>query len=85
MTTQTTTNPNRTREVNEKIVREISAAVSHLQYGNIVITVHNSKIVQMDTTEKNRFDHVWLMEFREEVDAANKFNLKTHPAENRRR
>ena len=48
--------------VNDAIVKEIIEAVNSLKYGYIQITVHNSQIVQIDKTEKTRFDDVWQVE-----------------------
>ncbi len=48
--------------VNEAILKEIIRAVNNLKYGYVQITVHNSKIVQIDKTEKTRFDDIWLLE-----------------------
>ena len=53
---------NDTSAVNEAIVKEIIRAVNSLKYGYVQITVHNSKIVQIDKTEKTRFDDIWLLE-----------------------
>ena len=48
--------------VNDAIIKEIAEAVHGLKYGHIQITVHNSRIVQIEKTEKTRFDDVWLIE-----------------------
>ncbi|MBI4972308.1 MAG: YezD family protein [Candidatus Omnitrophica bacterium] len=48
--------------VNDAIVKELIEAVNSLDYGYVHITVHNSKIVQIDKTKKTRFDDVWLIE-----------------------
>lgn len=48
--------------VNDAIIKEIIEVLNSLKYGAIHITVHNSKIVQIDKTEKIRFDDVWLIE-----------------------
>jgi len=48
--------------VNDAIIKEIIDALNNLKYGQIHITVHNSKIVQIDKTEKVRFDDIWLIE-----------------------
>ena len=48
--------------LNEVILKEIIRAVNSLKYGYVQITVHNSKIVQIDKTEKTRFDDIWLLE-----------------------
>ena len=38
-----------------KILDEIIAAIHDINYGEIVITIHNSKIVQIEKREKKRF------------------------------
>ena len=48
--------------VNEAIIKEIIAALNSLRYGQVQITVHNSKIVQIEKTEKMRFDEIGLTE-----------------------
>ncbi|MDD5584625.1 MAG: DUF2292 domain-containing protein [Candidatus Omnitrophica bacterium] len=48
--------------VNDAIVKDISETIHTLKYGTVTIVVHNSKIVQIETTQKDRFDDVWLLE-----------------------
>lgn len=48
--------------VNDAIIKEIAQAASALRYGYIQIVVHDSRIVQVDKTEKKRFDDVWRIE-----------------------
>lgn len=48
--------------VNDAIIKEIIDVLSSLKYGYLHISVHNSKIVQIEKTEKTRFDDVWLIE-----------------------
>ena len=48
--------------VNDAIIKDISNSVHGLKFGAVVITVHNSRIVQIEVTEKNRFDDVWHLE-----------------------
>lgn len=48
--------------VNDAIIKDVIEAVNNLKYGHIHITVHNSKIVQIEKTEKVRFDDIWLIE-----------------------
>ncbi len=48
--------------VNDAIIKEIIETLSSLKYGHVQITVHNFKVVQIDKTEKTRFDDVWLIE-----------------------
>ena len=38
------------------VLNEIASAIRNIKFGQVVITVHNSKIVQVDKTEKLRFD-----------------------------
>ena len=37
------------------IIIEISDILKNLQYGSIVITIHDGEVTQIDTTEKKRF------------------------------
>lgn len=48
--------------INDAIIKDISKSVHKLKYGVITIILHNSKIVQVEIAEKNRFDDVWLIE-----------------------
>ncbi|MDD2688708.1 MAG: YezD family protein [Candidatus Omnitrophica bacterium] len=48
--------------INDAIINDISKTVHRLKYGVITIILHNSKIVQVEVAEKNRFDDVWLIE-----------------------
>jgi len=48
--------------VNDAIVKDISDAIHGLEYGVVTINVHDSKIVQIEITEKNRYDHIWNLE-----------------------
>jgi hypothetical protein len=41
---------------NDTVLKELAAAVKTIKYGQILITVHNSRVVQIDKTEKLRFD-----------------------------
>jgi hypothetical protein len=40
----------------EAALKKIIEALKGLRFGSIAITVHNSKIVQIDRVEKTRFD-----------------------------
>jgi hypothetical protein len=48
--------------INDAIIKDISGKIRELKYGTVVITVHNSKIVQIEVAQKNRYDDVWLAE-----------------------
>ncbi|CAH0267839.1 YezD family protein [Peribacillus sp. NPDC101481] len=39
----------------EMKIRHIISSLEDLQYGSVLITVHDGKITQVDTTEKKRF------------------------------
>ncbi|THF76935.1 YezD family protein [Cohnella fermenti] len=45
-------------ELNESWLERISDAVSGLQYGSVQIVVHDGRIVQIERTERRRFDEV---------------------------
>jgi len=40
----------------QQLISEILSALNKLRYGSVEITVHNSKIVQIEKKEKLRFD-----------------------------
>ncbi|MEW6075775.1 MAG: DUF2292 domain-containing protein [Candidatus Omnitrophota bacterium] len=48
--------------VNDAIIKDIGKTVHGLHYGSILITVHNARIVQIEVSQKSRFDDVWLLE-----------------------
>ncbi len=48
--------------VNDVIVKEIIEALGSLKYGHVQITVHNSRVVQIEKTEKVRLDDIWRVE-----------------------
>ncbi|MBO0997160.1 YezD family protein [Bacillus sp. SD075] len=36
-------------------IRHIISSLEELQYGSVIITIHDGEITQVDTTEKKRF------------------------------
>lgn len=48
--------------VNDAIIKDISDSIHGLSFGTVTITVHHSKIVQIEVSQKNRFDDVWLVQ-----------------------
>ena len=44
-----------TKELDPVIAAEILEMVRKLKYGEVVITVHNSKVFQIEKKEKKRF------------------------------
>ncbi|MEK0316910.1 YezD family protein [Cohnella sp. 56] len=45
-------------ELNESWVQRITEAVEGLQYGSVQIVVHDGRIVQIERTERRRYDEV---------------------------
>ncbi len=48
--------------INDAIIKDIRDAVGELAYGTVIITVHNSKITQIEVSQKKRFDDIWKIE-----------------------
>ncbi len=48
--------------VNDAIIKDIATAVGLLEYGTVTIKVHETKIIQIEVTEKKRFDDIWRIE-----------------------
>lgn len=44
------------RDNEKKMLAGIFRAITSIRYGSVEITVHDSKVVQIDKTEKIRFD-----------------------------
>ena len=55
-------NQNSKNIVNDAIIKDIATAVSSLEYGTVEIKIHEKKIIQIEVTEKKRFDDVWRVE-----------------------
>ena len=53
---------NNKKLLNDSILRDIGNAVGSLEYGTVSIKVHDSKIIQIEVTERKRFDEIWKME-----------------------
>ncbi|MDG3044412.1 YezD family protein [Bacillus sp. B6(2022)] len=43
--------------MDEQKLNFILSALKEIEYGSVVITIHNGQITQVDTTEKTRFPH----------------------------
>lgn len=48
--------------VNDAIIKDLADTVTDLKFGSITIKVHDSRIVQVEVSKKNRFDDVWSIE-----------------------
>jgi hypothetical protein len=53
---------NNKKTLNENILRDIGKAVGSLDYGEVTIKIHDSKIIQIEVTERKRFDDVWKVD-----------------------
>jgi hypothetical protein len=42
--------------INDAILKDIAEILKDLKFGEIVIKVHDSKIIQVEKTEKSRYD-----------------------------
>lgn len=42
-------------KIKQRIVGEIIKSIQKIDYGEVVITIHNSKVVQVEKREKKRF------------------------------
>jgi hypothetical protein len=47
---------------NDAIVKQIAASIAGLDYGNILVKIHDAKIVQIEVTQRKRFDEYWNIE-----------------------
>ena len=43
------------KEIDQEIIDEILGAIGKLKFGEVVITVHDSRVVQIEKKEKKRF------------------------------
>lgn len=50
---------NNKNNINEAITKEVARSVAQVKFGSLLITVHNSRIVQIEVAEKRRFDNLW--------------------------
>ena len=48
--------------LNDAIIKNVRDAVVGLDFGTILIKVHDAKIVQIEVTSRLRFDDVWKLE-----------------------
>ncbi|HNX68723.1 MAG TPA: YezD family protein [Candidatus Omnitrophota bacterium] len=47
---------------NDFILKEIAGMVASLKYGDILVRVHDSRIIQVEKTEKTRYDNYRALE-----------------------
>ena len=44
------------KNIDPKIIEEVIEAIEQTKFGEVVIKVHDSKVVQIEKTEKKRFN-----------------------------
>ena len=44
------------------ILEEIRQAIDSLEFGVVTVKVHGNKVIQVEVTEKKRFDELWKLE-----------------------
>ncbi|MBU2541656.1 MAG: DUF2292 domain-containing protein [Candidatus Omnitrophica bacterium] len=47
---------NQKKDIENNIMKEIVKAIHEINYGEVVIAIHNSEIVQIEKKEKKRFN-----------------------------
>lgn len=43
------------KDIEKKVLKEIIKVIQEINYGEVVITIHDSEIVQVEKREKKRF------------------------------
>jgi len=46
---------NNSTQVSDEVIREVARAIEQLRYGSVEITVHDSRVTQIERREKVRF------------------------------
>jgi hypothetical protein len=62
---------------NREIVKKIMHAIENVRYGSVEVTIHESRVVQIERKEKIRFDKY---DQAIEIKRRNKVENKTSPA-----
>ncbi len=42
-------------DIDERKIKDIISKLERLEFGSLVVTVHNGEVTQIDTTEKQRY------------------------------
>ncbi len=53
---------NNKRFLSDAIIQNVIESVSSLDYGSVLIKVHDGKIVQIEVTKRKRFNEIWEVE-----------------------
>ncbi|MGE4356980.1 MAG: DUF2292 domain-containing protein [Candidatus Omnitrophota bacterium] len=43
------------KEIESEVMEEITKAIEKIKFGELVVTIHNGKVVQIEKREKKRF------------------------------
>jgi hypothetical protein len=43
-------------KIKEDLIKQITDQLKEMQFGSLLITVHNNEVTQLDVTRKQRFD-----------------------------
>ncbi|MFH1507186.1 MAG: YezD family protein [Candidatus Omnitrophota bacterium] len=43
------------KEIEQRVIEEVIKSIQQISYGEVVLTIHNSKVVQIEKKEKKRF------------------------------
>ena len=53
---------NKKRFLSDAIIQDIIKAVASLDFGSVLIKVHDGKVVQIEVTKRKRFNEIWEVE-----------------------
>ena len=48
--------------INDAIIKDIRDSIQGIDYGAVTITLHDSRIVQIEVSKKSRFDAIWTVQ-----------------------
>ena len=48
--------------INDAIIKDIRDSIHGIDYGAVTVTLHDSRIVQIEVTKKSRFDAIWTVQ-----------------------
>ena len=48
--------------INDAIIKDIADSIHVIDYGAVTVTLHDSRIVQIEVSRKSRFDAIWTVQ-----------------------
>ena len=48
--------------ISDIILEDIKRSINSIDFGNIVLKIHAGKVIQIEVTEKKRFNDLWELE-----------------------